>query len=156
MVDPINPVEILLVEDNEDDVVLTQQGLRYGNILNNLHVARDGVEAMQFVRGEPPFEGMPRPDLILLDLNLPRKDGRDVLIELKNDEKLRTIPVVVLTTSQEEEDIEQVYRLYANSFLTKPVDFDSFVDMVKTASNYWFSLVRLPPRKVAADDQSGT
>lgn len=148
------PVEILLVEDNEDDVVLTQQGFKSVSIATNLHVARDGVEAMQFVRNEPPYEDAPRPDLILLDLNLPGKDGREVLLEVKNDDHLRPIPVVVLTTSQEDEDIEQAYQLHANSFLTKPVDFEQFVEMVKLASKYWFSLVKLPPKNQPDDETS--
>lgn len=139
------PVEILLVEDSAADVELTRQGLLEGKIANALHVARDGVEAMAFLRREPPFDDAPRPDLILLDLNLPKKDGREVLAEIKADEKLRNIPVVVLTTSQSEEDVLRVYNLCANAYMTKPVDFDGFVHLVQGIADYWFTLVRLPP-----------
>ena len=138
------PIEILLVEDNPGDVRLTQEALKEGKILNNLHMAKDGVEAISFLRRTGEHENAVRPDLILLDLNLPKKDGREVLIEIKNDEELRRIPVVVLTTSRAEEDIIRTYNCYANCYITKPVDFDQFINVVKSIENFWLSIVKLP------------
>ncbi len=142
-----SPVEILLVEDSLADIELTKLGLREGKILNNLSVVRDGEEAMQFLRREGKFADAPRPDLILLDLNLPGKDGREVLHDVKYDDDLKKIPVVILTTSQADEDVIRAYGLHANAYMTKPVDFDGFVTVVKGLSNYWFTLVELPPRQ---------
>jgi CheY-like chemotaxis protein len=138
------PIEILLVEDNPGDVRLTQEALKEGKILNNLHMARDGVEAISFLRREGENGTAVRPDLILLDLNLPRKDGREVLTEIKKDEELRRIPVVVLTTSRAEEDIIRTYDCHANCYITKPVDFDQFINVIKSIENFWLSIVKLP------------
>jgi CheY-like chemotaxis protein len=137
-------VEILLVEDNPGDVRLTQEALRESKLHNNLSVARDGVEALAFLRREDPYATAPRPDLILLDLNLPRKDGREVLAEIKSDPHLRAIPVVVLTTSQAEQDIAQSYNLHANCYVTKPVDLEQFITVVQSIEGFWFSIVTLP------------
>ncbi|HEY5933502.1 MAG TPA: response regulator [Kofleriaceae bacterium] len=138
------PIEILLVEDNPADVRLTQEALREGKVRNNLHVARDGVEALEFLRRQGKFAGSPRPDLVLLDLNLPRKDGREVLAQVKDDDELKTIPVVVLTTSSAEIDILRSYSLHANCYITKPVDLEQFVKVVKTIDDFWLTVVRLP------------
>ena len=139
------PVEILLVEDNPGDVRLTREALREGKVRNNLHVAPDGVEAIAFLRREGEYAGAVRPDLILLDLNLPRKDGREVLEEIKADRSLRNIPVVVLTSSQAEQDIVRAYDLHANCYVTKPVDLDQFINVVKSIEDFWFTIVKLPP-----------
>ncbi|HEY0071859.1 MAG TPA: response regulator [Chloroflexia bacterium] len=138
------PIEILLVEDSPGDVRLTVEALRDGKVLNNLSVARDGVEALTFLRKEGPHVAAPRPDLILLDLNMPKKDGREVLAEVKSDESLRRIPVVILTTSQAEQDILKSYDLHANCYITKPVDFDQFIAVVQSVEDFWLSLVKLP------------
>jgi two-component system, chemotaxis family, response regulator Rcp1 len=140
------PIEILLVEDSLADIELTKLGFREGRIANNLHVIRDGDEAMTFLRRQGQFADAPRPDLILLDLNLPGKDGREVLHDIKADPELKRIPVVILTTSQADEDIMRAYGLHANAYMTKPVGFDEFVGVVKGITDYWFSLVKLPPR----------
>ena len=137
-------IEILLVEDNDGDVRLTIEALKEGKVRNRLTVARDGVEALQILRKEGKFADAPRPDLVLLDLNLPRKDGREVLAEIKNDPGLRRIPVVVLTTSQAEEDIIRTYDLHANCYITKPVGLDNFLQVVKTIDDFWLDVVRLP------------
>lgn len=137
------PIEILLVEDNPADVRLTQEALREGKVRNNLHIARDGEEALAFLRRE----GEPRPDLILLDLNLPRRDGREVLKEIKSDPRLMTIPIVVLTTSAAEADIVKSYSLHANCYITKPVDLDQFITVVKSIDDFWLTIVKLPPDK---------
>ncbi|KPJ55468.1 MAG: response regulator [Planctomycetes bacterium DG_58] len=137
-------VEILLVEDNPGDVRLTLEALKEHKILNRLHVAVDGVQAISFLRKEGLFAGAPRPDLILLDLNLPRKDGREVLAEIKADPGLKRIPVVILTTSRAEEDISRTYDLHANCYVTKPVELDQFIKVVKTIENFWLELVKLP------------
>lgn len=137
-------IEILMVEDNPDDVDLTREALKDAKVCNQLHVAQDGVEAMAFLRREGKYTGAPRPDIILLDLNLPRKDGREVLAEVKSDENLKRIPVVILTTSQAEEDIMKAYNLHVNCYVTKPVDFDQFVKVVKSIKEFWFSVVKLP------------
>jgi two-component system, chemotaxis family, response regulator Rcp1 len=139
------PVEILLVEDNPGDVRLTREALREGKVRNNLYVAADGVEALRFLRREGEHAEAVRPDLILLDLNLPRKDGREVLEEIKEDPQLRLIPVVVLTSSQAEQDICRAYDLHANCYVTKPVDLDRFITVVQTIENFWFTIVKLPP-----------
>jgi len=139
------PVEILLAEDNPGDIKLTQKALDSGQVLNNLHVVNDGQEAMSFLRREGEYADAPRPDLILLDLNMPRMDGRDVLQEIKDDESLRRIPVVVLTSSEAEEDIVQSYDLHANAYLTKPVDFDGFLDIVGRIEEFWLTVVKRPP-----------
>ena len=140
------PIGILLVEDNPGDVRLTVEALREGKVSNSLYVARDGVEALAFVRREGEFKDAPRPDVILLDLNLPRKSGFEVLAELKADADLKRIPVVVLTTSQAEEDILKTYNLHANCYISKPVDLEKFIKVVHSLENFWLSVVRLPPK----------
>lgn len=140
----LRQVEILLVEDNPADVLMTRAAFEDFRITNTLHVVEDGVEALAYLHQEGEFAGTPRPDLIMLDLNLPRKNGREVLAEIKADQALRTIPVVVLTTSKSEQDILQAYDLHANSYIVKPVGFVNFVEAVKSIKNYWFSLVTLP------------
>jgi two-component system, chemotaxis family, response regulator Rcp1 len=139
------PIEILLVEDNPGDVRLTKEALREGKVANNLSVAADGVEALAFLRREGAHKNAARPDLVLLDLNLPRKDGRQVLAEIKNDAELRRIPVVVLTTSKAEEDILKTYDLHANCYIAKPVDLEQFIRVVKSIDDFWLTVVRLPP-----------
>jgi len=140
------PVEILLVEDNPGDVRLAREGLSECKIRNNLHVVDDGVKALAFLRRQDGYAKAPRPDLVLLDLNLPRKDGREVLREVKEDENLRTIPVVVLTTSKAEEDILKSYSLHANCYVTKPMGLQQFLDVVRSIEDFWFTIVKLPPR----------
>ena len=140
----VNAVEILLVEDNPGDVRLTQEALKESKIRNNLSVVRDGVEAMAFLHNEGSYANAPRPDIILLDLNLPRKDGREVLSEIKQDETLKKIPVVILTTSDDEHDILQSYNLHANCYITKPVDLGRFVTIIKNIEDFWLTIVRLP------------
>ena len=142
-----NLVEILMVEDNPGDVRLTQEALKEGKVRNKLHVVGDGVEALAFLRQEAKYSDAPRPDLILLDLNLPRKDGHEVLAEVKADESLRRIPVVILTISQAEEDILKTYDLHANCYITKPVDLDQFLKVVRTIEEFWLTIVRLPPNE---------
>ena len=138
------PVEILLVEDNEGDIGLVEEVFEEGRINNNLSVAEDGDEAMMFLRKEGQFANATRPDLILLDLNLPGKDGREVLKEVKEDDNLKKIPIVVLTTSKAEEDILKSYDLHANSYITKPVDFDQFINVIKSIESFWLDVVKLP------------
>jgi CheY-like chemotaxis protein len=138
------PIEVLLVEDNPGDAQLTRIALNDGKMCINLSLAEDGVDALAFLRKQGNYADAPRPDLILLDLNLPRKDGREVLAEIKADPSLRRIPVVVLTTSQSDTDILQAYELAANCFITKPVDFDQFVKIVQTIEDFWFTVVKLP------------
>jgi chemotaxis family two-component system response regulator Rcp1 len=138
------PIEILLVEDNPGDVRLTQEALKEDKIINNLHLAKDGIEAISFLRREREYADAVRPDLILLDLNLPKKDGREVLMEIKKDEELRRIPVVVLTTSRAEEDIIRTYDCHANCYITKPVDFEQFINVIKSIEDFWLSVVKLP------------
>lgn len=142
----VEPINILLVEDNPGDVRLTVEALREGKVHNQLSVVHDGVEALAFLRREGEFAEAPRPDVILLDLNLPKKDGREVLAEIKADERLRRIPVVVLTTSKAEEDILRSYALHANCYVTKPVDLEQFITVVRSIEDFWFSIVRLPNR----------
>ena len=138
------PIEILLVEDNPGDVRLTKEALNEGKVLNKLHVVEDGVEALAFLNREGRYADVSRPELILLDLNLPKKDGRDVLAEIKANGDLRRIPVVVLTTSRSEEDILKSYDLNANCYITKPVDLDQFFSVVKSINEFWLSIVKLP------------
>jgi len=144
------PVEILLVEDNPGDVRLTEEAFKEGKICNHLSVVRDGVEALAFLRREDPFAGAPRPDLILLDLNLPKKNGRDVLSEIDEEEDLKQIPVVVLTTSNAERDILETHDLHASCYINKPVDFAQFVTVVKLIEDFWFTIVK-PSKKGDAD-----
>ncbi len=139
------PVEILLVEDNLGDVRLTREALKEGKVLNTMYVAGDGLEALDFLRREGKFPDAPFPDIILLDLNMPRMDGRELLAVIKGDPNLRRIPVVILTTSKAEEDIIKTYDLHANCFITKPVDLEQFIEVVKSVEDFWFTIVKLPP-----------
>jgi chemotaxis family two-component system response regulator Rcp1 len=139
------PVEILLVEDNPGDVRLTKEALKDAKVLNKLYVAKDGVEAMAFLRRQGKYRDAIRPGLILLDLNLPKKDGREVLKEIKDDPDLKRIPVVILTVSKAEEDIIKTYSLHANCYIAKPVDLHSFIEVVKAIEDFWFTVVELPP-----------
>jgi CheY-like chemotaxis protein len=140
------PVEILLVEDSKGDIGLIEEVFEDAKIRNILHIVEDGEEAIAFLRGEGEFSDVPRPDIILLDLNLPKKDGREVLEEVKSDDKLRNIPVVVLTISKAEEDILRSYNLHANAYITKPVDFDQFIKVVKSIESFWLEIVKLPTK----------
>jgi len=137
------PIQVLLVEDNPGDVRLTQEALRDAKVRNNLHVVADGVDAMAFLRQEGRYEGVPRPDLVLLDLNLPKKGGLEVLDEIKIDPDLQHIPVVILTTSQAEQDIVQSYRRRANAYVTKPVDLEQFLKVVGSIEQFWLEIVKL-------------
>jgi len=141
------PIEILLVEDNAGDVRLTQEALDDGKVHNNMRVVKDGVEALAYLRREGKYANVPRPDLILLDLNLPKKDGREVLAEIKGDKVLKRIPVVVLTTSRAERDVLKAYDLHANCYITKPVDLDQFITVVRSIEDFWFTIVKLPRRE---------
>ncbi len=143
----MKPVEILLVEDNPGDVRLTREALKEAKVINNLTVLKDGVEALAFLRQQGPYGKAVVPHLILLDLNLPRKDGREVLAEIKADEKLKRIPVVVLTTSQDEQDVFKSYNLHANCYVTKPVDLEKFISVVHAIDRFWLTIVTLPPAK---------
>lgn len=140
----LKAVEILLIEDNPGDVRLTIEALKECKILNNLHVAVDGIEAMSYLNREGKFKDDSRPDLIILDLNLPKKDGREVLREIKEDDSLKKIPVVILTTSEAEQDILKSYELHANCYITKPVSMNQFIKIVKSVSYFWFYIVTLP------------
>ena len=140
-----NLTPILLIEDSPTDVLMTREAFDYFKILNPLHVSRDGVEAMDFLRRKGRHHDAPRPGLIILDLNLPKKSGREVLQELKSDPELMSIPVIVLTTSKSEEDVSKTYGLHANCYITKPVDFTMFVDVLRRINDFWFSVVTLPP-----------
>jgi chemotaxis family two-component system response regulator Rcp1 len=137
-------IEILLVEDNPGDVRLAREALRSGKVRNRLHVVPDGVEAMAFLRKEGRYKAVPRPDLVLLDLNLPRKSGREVLAEAKADPALANIPVVVLTTSQADDDVLNAYDSHANCYITKPVDLEQFLTVIRSIEDFWFNIVRLP------------
>jgi len=137
-------VDVLLVEDDEGDVLMTREAFEHYKIRNNLHVVRDGEQALQFVRREGDFATAPRPGLIMLDLNLPRRDGLEVLAEIKADPDLRVIPVVILTTSQAEEDILRSYDLHANAYVTKPVDLDAFMSVVRQIDDFFLTVARLP------------
>jgi two-component system, chemotaxis family, response regulator Rcp1 len=139
------PIEILLVEDNPGDVRLTMEALRGGRVRNNIHVVEDGVQAIDFLRRQGNYGDVPRPDLILLDLNLPKKDGREVLAEVKQDPALKRIPVVILTSSAAEQDILQAYDLAANCYITKPVELDQFLRVLKSIEDFWLVIVKLPP-----------
>jgi len=139
-------IEVLLVEDDPGDVLMTREAFDDNKVRNSLHVVSDGVEAVAFLRREGEYRNAPRPDLILLDLNLPRKDGREVLEEIKADEELRRIPVVVLTTSEAEEDVLRSYHLHANAYVTKPVDFEQFINVVRHIDEFFVSVVKLPTR----------
>ena len=139
------PIEILMVEDNPGDVRLAQEALRDAKLRNHLNSVKDGVEALAFLRRDGSYSAAPRPDLILLDLNLPRKDGREVLAAIKDDPDLRRIPVVVLTTSSDERDVLEAYDLHANCYVVKPVDLEQFITIVKSIEDFWFEIVKLPP-----------
>jgi chemotaxis family two-component system response regulator Rcp1 len=138
------PIEVLLVEDNPADIRLTQEAFKEGRVTNHLSVVSDGVEALEFLRRAPPYEGAPRPDLILLDLNLPKKSGREVLEEIKADPVLRRIPVMILSTSRADQDLQKAYNLHANCYITKPVDLDQFLNVVRSIEHFWFNIVTLP------------
>jgi CheY-like chemotaxis protein len=140
-----SPVEILMVEDNPGDVRLTREALKEARIRNRLHAVPDGVEALAFLRREGKYAAAPRPSLILLDLNLPRKSGRETLAEVKADPNFRRIPVVILTTSRDEQDVLQSYDLHANCFITKPVDLEQFLAVIRSVEGFWLEVVRLPP-----------
>jgi CheY-like chemotaxis protein len=143
---PLTPIEVLLVEDDPGDVLMTQEAFEEHKVRNNLTVVNDGTEAIAYLRREGQYADVGRPDLVLLDLNLPRRDGREVLAEIKSDPDLRQIPVVVLTTSQADEDILRSYQLHANAYVTKPVDFDRFIAVVRQIDEFFVSVVKLPPR----------
>ncbi len=144
MSDSLSVIDVLLVEDDPGDALMTQEAFEHHKIRNSLHIVRDGVEALQFLRREGEHADAPRPGLILLDLNLPRMDGREVLAEVKADERFRSIPVVVLTTSEAEEDILRSYNLHANAYVTKPVDFDRFIEVVRQIDDFFVTVVKLP------------
>ena len=141
----VPPIQVLLVDDNPGDVRLTQEAFKDAKVHLEMHVAYDGVEAMEFLQRQGRHADSPRPDLILLDLNLPRKDGREVLAEVKSDPALKMIPVVILTTSASDVDIERSYLLHANCYISKPVDLDGFLTVVRSIDNFWLSVVKLPP-----------
>ncbi len=141
------PIEMLLVEDSPADVLITREALTQAKVWNVMHVVEDGVEAMAFLHREGAYTAAPRPDLIVLDLNLPRKNGREVLAEIKSDPALATIPVVVLTTSKADEDICRAYDLHANCYVVKPLDFGNFVEVVRSIEHFWLSIVTLPPER---------
>ncbi|HBL11334.1 MAG TPA: response regulator [Cyanobacteria bacterium UBA11162] len=143
---PFKSLEILLVEDSKSDAVLTLETLSESTVINKLHWVRDGAAAIDFLYKRANYTDAPRPDLILLDLNLPKKNGRDVLTIIKGDDDLKMIPVIVLTTSANEEDVREIYRLQANSYLVKPVDLEQFIGVVKSIENFWFAAVTLPPK----------
>lgn len=139
-------IDILLVEDNPGDVRLAREALKESKVRNNIYVVEDGVEAMAFLRRKEKYRNMPRPDLILLDLNLPRKSGREVLAEVKSDEGLKRIPVVILTVSKDEEDILKAYDLHCNCYITKPIDFGQFMKITRMIEEFWLEIVKLPPK----------
>lgn len=138
------PADFLLVEDNPGDVRLTQEALKSHKVQNNLHVVTDGEEAMAFLRRQGRYKDSPRPDIILLDLNLPKKDGREVLAEIKSDPNLKTIPVVIITSSEAEQDVIKSYNLSANCYVTKPVNLDQFIKVVQSINDFWLTIVKLP------------
>jgi chemotaxis family two-component system response regulator Rcp1 len=138
------PITILMVEDNATDVMITKEALAHAKVLNSLHVVDDGIDALDFLHRRGKHARAPRPDLILLDLNMPRKNGQEVLAEIKADEKLKHIPVVILTTSKAEEDVLKAYGLFANCYVVKPVDFDVFAEVVRSIQQFWFTVVTLP------------
>jgi len=139
-------IDILVVEDNAGDARLIKEILNDSKLFSSLYITRDGIEAMEFLHNKGKYKSAPKPDLIILDLNLPRKDGREVLAELKSDEKLRHIPIVIMTISQAEEDIIKSYNLHANCYITKPIDLNQFIKVVKSIEDFWFSVVKLPPK----------
>jgi len=143
----VRPIEILLVEDNPGDIRLTKEALKEGKVLNTLTVVQDGVEALTCLRRQGRYTDAKRPDLILLDLNLPKKDGREVLAEIKDDEALKLIPVVVLTTSQDERDVLKSYGLHANCYITKPVELEQFISVVRAIEHFWLGIVVLPSKQ---------
>jgi len=140
----MNSIDILIVEDNKGDARLIKEVFNENKVFNSLHFVNDGVEAMDFLFTRGKYKGVPKPDLIILDLNLPRKDGREVLSEIKSDNKLKHIPVVIMTISQAEEDIFKSYNLHANCYITKPIDLNQFIKIIKSIENFWFSVVKLP------------
>jgi len=140
-----HPVEILLIEDSPADIALTEEALLESKLHNNLNIVTDGEAAMAFLRREEPYASAPRPDLVLLDLNLPKKTGREVLAEIKSDPSLSMIPIVIMTVSRDERDILESYRLHANCYIRKPVRFQEFIEIVKSIEDFWFSIVTLPP-----------
>jgi CheY-like chemotaxis protein len=142
-------LRILLVEDSPTDQLLAQEALAFAGTQTQLNIVSDGVQAMAFLRQQPPYEAVPRPHLILLDLNLPRKDGREVLAEIKSDPELKSIPVIVLTTSESHQDVRQAYALHANCYISKPVDFAVFQESIRATCDYWFRIVRLPDHGTA-------
>ena len=146
MNDNTEPIEILLVEDNPGDARLAVEALKESKVRNNLYHVRDGVEAMDFLRRRGEYAGAIVPDLVLLDLNLPRKDGREVLEEIKEDDELKLVPVVVLTTSEAERDLVRTYDLHANAYVVKPLDLDRFIEVVQAIEDFWFAIVKLPPK----------
>jgi CheY-like chemotaxis protein len=137
-------LNILIVEDNSGDIVLTREAFGEVGLSEKVHISKDGEEAMRFLKKESPFENVPTPDIILLDLNIPKKDGREILAEIKNDDRLKVIPVIILTTSKSEKDILSCYRSYANCYIEKPVDFDQFVEIIGSIKDFWLNLVCLP------------
>ena len=141
----IKPIEILMVEDNEGDARLARESLKESKVMNYVHHVSDGVEAMNFLHHKDRYKKVPRPDIILLDLNLPRKDGREVLAEIKNDEDLKQIPVVVFTISNDEQDILKTYNLHVNCFITKPIDLEQFLKVMRSIEDFWLTIVKLPP-----------
>jgi CheY-like chemotaxis protein len=141
----MRPIEILLVEDSPSDTELTLEALRDFKVRNHVNVVEDGVQALQFLRRQGPYDKAPRPDMIMLDLNLPRKDGREVLAEIKGDDHLKSIPIVVLTTSRADQDILRAYQLNANCYINKPVDFNQFLEVVRSIESFWLYVVTLPP-----------
>ena len=144
MFESTSPFEILLVEDNPGDVLLTREAFQVGRLAHRLSVVEDGEEALSFLRKEGKYKDAPRPDLMLLDLNIPRKDGRELLAEVKSDPALRHIPVIVLTTSDAEQDVWRAYKLHANCYLTKPVEMDDFLNKIRSVEEFWLTVVRLP------------
>ncbi len=142
----LDPIDILIVEDNPGDARLIKEVLNDNKVFNSLYLVNDGVEAMSFLHNEGKYTGFPKPDLIILDLNLPKKDGREVLAEIKNDEDLSHIPVVIMTISQAEEDILKTYKLHANCYITKSIDLNEFIKVIKSIEDFWFSIVKLPPK----------
>lgn len=142
----LESVDILIVEDNPGDARLIREVLNDNKVYSSLFIVNDGVEAMNFLNNKGKFKSVPRPDLIILDLNLPKKDGREVLAEIKADEDLKYIPVVIMTISQAEEDILKTYKLHANCYVTKPIDLTEFIKVIKSIEDFWFSIVKLPPK----------
>jgi len=142
--DQVDIIDVLLVEDDDGDVLMTQEAFEFHKLRNRLHIVNDGEQALRYLRQEGEYAESPRPDLILLDLNLPRRDGREVLAEVKSDEDLCSIPVVILTTSQADEDILRSYRLHANAYISKPVDFERFIDVVRKIDEFFLTVVKLP------------